>query len=199
MSSGSDREFVAPIERIDPDEHDPGSADPLETIGPRFRLNFDPDERMFLVRLLAELKALLTSDETEQNAPLLHRLFPPAFHDDPDKEAEYQRLMRDELVASRVASIDNVTAVLSPDDVDGKRPGKRAGKKSQAASIVLSEGDTMAFMQSLNAIRLVLGTMLDITDDDSSDRAEDDDSYEFGLYDHLGWILEFTVRALSGA
>jgi hypothetical protein len=193
----SDRGFVAPVERVDDDERT--AADPLGTFshadadsGPRFRLNFDPDERGFLVNLLAELKALLTSDETEATAPLLHRLFPPAFHDDPEKEAEYQRLMRVELVASRVAAIDSVTALLSPGD--GGTDGA-----ALAPSITLSQAETMAFMQSLNAIRLVLGTMLDITDDESSDDAETEDSYEFGLYEHLGWILEFTVRALSGS
>ncbi len=190
----SDRDFVAPVERVDDEER--AAADPLGTFtsdhaeaGPRFRLNFDPEERGFLVNLLAQLKDLLTGDETVQNAPLLHRLFPPAFHDDPEKEAEYQRLMREELVASRVAAIDSVTALLSPVDDDAAR----------APAITLGEGELMAFMQSMNAIRLVLGTMLDITDDDSSDEAEEEDSYEFGLYEHLGWILEFTVRALSGA
>jgi len=200
MSGGGGRKFIAPVERIDLDDgaaaDDPTLADGgAGENGPRFRLNFDPDERAFLVRLLAELKELLTSEETEATAPLLHRLFPPAFQDDPDKEAEYQRLMREELVASRVAAIDSVSALLSPDDGDSATNGGAAS----APSATLSEGDTMAFMQSLNAIRLVLGTMLEITDDDSSDAAEVDDSYEFGLYDHLGWILEFTVRALSGA
>ena len=204
MSSGSDRGFVAPVERIDHDtdtdtdiDTDINSDTDHETAsenGPRFRLNFDPDERAFLVRLLAELKELLTSEETEATAPLLHRLFPPAFHDDPDKEAEYQRLMREELVASRVAAIDSVSTLLSPAGAEDDGVGTDATQNA-----TLSEGDTMAFMQSLNAIRLVLGTMLDITDDESSDAAETGDSYEFGLYDHLGWILEFTVRALSGA
>ncbi len=197
MSSGRDRDFVAPVERIDDDER--LDADPLRAFDTgatgtftRYRLNFDPDERAFLVNLLAQLKDLLTSEATVETAPLLHRLFPPAFHDDPEKEAEYQRLMREELVASRVAAIDSVSALLSPDDTaadDAVRP----------KSITLSESELMAFMQSLNAIRLVLGTLLNITDDESSDEAEHEDSYEFGLYDHLGWILEFTVRALSGA
>ena len=189
----SERDFVAPVERILDDESTQTDVDG----GARFRLNFDPDERDFLVHLLAELKDLLTSDETEQSAPLLHRLFPPAFHDDPEKEAEYQRLMREELVASRVAAIDSVTALLSPAEDDDENGA--AESAARAPSITLSAAETMAFMQSLNAIRLVLGTMLNITDDESSDEAEERDSYEFGLYDHLGWILEFTVRALSGA
>ncbi len=106
------------------------------------------------------------------------RLFPTAYPDDEDKEAEYQRLMRDELVASRLAAIDSVTETLSGDEL-------------------LDETQTIAFMQSINAIRLVLGTMLGITDDESADDADVADTPEHHLYDFLSWLLEWTVRALS--
>jgi hypothetical protein len=52
-------------------------------------------------------------------------------------------------------------------------------------------------MQSLNAVRLVLGTMLDITDDETAEQADMDDSHEFQLYGYLGWLLEWTVQSLS--
>ena len=35
----------------------------------------------------------------------LRRLFPTAYHNDAKKDAEYQRLMREELLASRLSSI----------------------------------------------------------------------------------------------
>ena len=168
VDSMAEREFQPPVEEVD------GS----------FRLNFKSHERELIVRLLDELKDLLDSEASEATAPLLHRLFPPAFHDDPEKEAEYQRLMREELVKSRLAAIAGVTTMLTPDD-DGRLD-------------TLSESETMAFMQSVNAIRLVLGTMLDITDDESAEDADLDDSPEHNLYSYLGWILEWTVRALSG-
>lgn len=175
----SERDFVPPVDRVDNSDVDPlGAFDNGE--GPKFQLNFEVEERELLVRLLGEIKELLTSEPDERTAPLLHRLFPPAFHDDAEKEAEYQRLMRDDLVASRVAAVDSVTLILQK---DGR---------------TLSEGETMAFMQSLNAIRLVLGTMLDITDDESAEHADMEDSAEHGLYGYLGWILEWTVQALSG-
>jgi hypothetical protein len=52
----------------------------------------------------------------------------------------------------------------------------------------------------LNSLRLVLGTLLDA---DESDRVEDIDADDplFGqaqLYGYLGWLLEWTVAALSG-
>ena len=52
-------------------------------------------------------------------------------------------------------------------------------------------------MQSLNAVRLVLGTMLGITDDDSAEVADDGTSSEHQLYTFLSWLLEWTVQALS--
>jgi hypothetical protein len=175
----SDRNFAAPVERVDNSVVDPlGAFDSGQ--GPRFRLNFEIEERELLVRMLGEMKDLLTSEPNEQTAPLLHRWFHPAFHDDAEKEAEYQRLMREELVASRVAAVDSVTLLLAEPDR------------------TLGEGETMAFMQSINAIRLVLGTMLDITDDESAEAADMNDSPEYSLYGYLGWVLEWTVRALSG-
>lgn len=163
----TEREFVPPVEASD------GG----------WRLNFETEERDLLIRLLGELKGLLTSEEDERTTPLLHRLFPPAFHDDEEKEAEYQRLMRDELVASRLAAVDGVTRILGADGPD-----------------LLTENETMAFMQSVNAVRLVLGTLLDITDEDAADAADEadmDESPEHSLYSYLGWILEWTVRSLT--
>ena len=54
-----------------------------------------------------------------------------------------------------------------------------------------------ALMQSINTIRLVLGTMLGITDDESADAADTADTPEHHLYDFLSWLLEWTVRSLS--
>lgn len=177
------RNFVPPIERVDATSANDG-ADPLGSFddghGTQYRLNVDNEERLLLARLLGELKELLTSEADERTTPLLHRLFPPAFRDDPDKEAEYQRLMREELVASRVAAVDSVTALLTE---EGR---------------TLTEGETMAFMQSVNAIRLILGTLLGITDEESAEEADDNDGPEHSLYSYLGWLLEWTVRALSG-
>jgi hypothetical protein len=148
---------------------------PVEAVDGGWRINLDGEERALIVRLMDELEALLTGPG--DNA-LLQRLFPTAYPDDEEKEAEYQRLMREELVASRLASVEAVRTSLGGDDL-------------------LDEGETLAFMQSVNAVRLVLGTMLGITDDDSADAAEGADSPEHHLYDFLSWILEWTVRSLS--
>ena len=152
---------------------------PVRSVDGGFEITLDREERDLLARLLDELSALLTSD-AEEHRSLLSKLFPPAYPDDEEKEAEYQRLMREELVASRLAAIGVMLEALRADDGD-----------------LLDEPSTIAFMQSLNAVRLVLGTMLGITDDDSAEVADDGTSSEHQLYTFLSWLLEWTVQALS--
>ena len=151
---------------------------PVEAVVGGWRINLDTEERNLLLRMMGELRALLIGPDDHE---LLRRLFPVAYLDDEEKEAEYQRLMREELVASRLAAIESVTRTVDP----------------ASATTLLDEGDTIAFMQSINAIRLVLGSMLGITDDESADAAEATDSPEHHLYDFLSWLLEWTVRSLS--
>jgi hypothetical protein len=153
---------------------------PVEAVRGGWRINLDDEERNLLLRLMGELQALLTGPDDND---LIRRLFPVAYPEDEEKEAEYQRLMREELVASRLAAIESVTRTVEPAN----------------AKELLDEGETIAFMQSINAIRLVLGSMLGITDDESADAADDADSPEHHLYDFLSWLLEWTVRSLSPA
>jgi hypothetical protein len=95
--------------------------------------------------------------------------------------------MREELVASRLPAesvsrtIESVSRTIEPAN----------------AKVLLDEGETIAFMQSINAIRLVLGSMLGITADESADAADETDTPAHHLHDFLSWLLEWTVRSLS--
>lgn len=133
-----------------------------------------------LLRLLAELRGLLQSDDP-QVAPLVRRLFPPAYHLDDEADAEYQRYMREELMTSRLGGMDAVTDAL------------RAGRP-------LSDGEITGFMQSLNNVRLVLGTLLDVGEDHDPTDVDDDHPMvaEHQLYNYTSWLLEMTVQAISG-
>jgi hypothetical protein len=159
---------------------DRGVVPPVRSVEGGFEVTLPRDERDLLIRLLRELSSLLISDD-DGHRDLLSRLFPPAYPDDEDKEAEYQRLMREELVASRLAAIEEVATTLGPDGPE-----------------MLDEEQLVAFAQSINAVRLVLGSMLGVTDDDTADDAEDGDTSEHHLYTFLSWLLEWTVQALSG-
>lgn len=139
------------------------------------------EELELVARLCAELRALVLSDDP-QHAPLLRRLFPPAYHlaDDEEAEAEYQRLMREELVASRLESLSMVEATLLSDEP-------------------MDEAAMAAFVQSLNGVRLVLGTLLDVSEEHDPSAVADDDPMvgEHHLYTFLSWLLEHAVMAIS--
>jgi hypothetical protein len=154
---------------------------PVRRAGDGFVIDVDDDEAALIGRLSGELRALLAEEPDDPAAQaLLGRLFPSAYLDDDELEAEYQRLMREELVASKLAALDIVDATMADDRT-------------------LDEGGLMAFMQSINSVRLVLGTMLDVSDDPESDEvaAGFEESPEYALYGYLSWLLEHCVQALS--
>lgn len=161
------RRFQAPIEAVDGSD---GST--------HWELNLPPDQRDAVVHLLGELRELLTHGDHDRE-PLV-RLFPPSYVDDEEKQAEYRRLMRDDLVASRLRQIDLAEELLAVDGPDE-----------------LAEHQVVALLQSINAVRVVLGTILDVGEDDDDDDLEDA-SAEHQLYAFLSWMLEWTVRSLSG-
>jgi hypothetical protein len=155
---------------------------PVRADGDGFVVQLGADESALVRRLVDELRTLLTDELPDSEARvLLVRLFPVAHADDPEAEAEYQRLMRDELVQSKLAAFAIVDEVLaSPGRVDERR--------------------LIAFMQSINSIRLVLGTMLGVTDDPDLPEVNPgfEDAPEYHLYAWLSWLLDHIVHALSG-
>ena len=160
---------------------------PVRSKGDGFVIDIGNDEAAVVRRLVDELRSLLTDpghDDAGQG--LLARLFPVAYPDDDEMEAEYQRLMRDELVQSKLSALDIV------DETFGEPDG---------GAVALDEGRLLAVMQSINSIRLVLGTMLGVTDDPDNDEVTEqlEDSAEYHLYTYLSWLLDWCVRALSGA
>lgn len=139
-----------------------------------FVLDLDADEIHLVRRLVGEVRQLVTSGAADD--PKLARLFPPAYTDDDDSESEYRRLMQDELVTSRVAAIDSVETALAA-ETNGRVPLDAAGLEALATS--------------LNSVRLVLGTLLGISDDE-----DEPDVPEAALYHFLSWLLDGVVDAL---
>jgi Domain of unknown function (DUF2017) len=152
---------------------------PIERVRDGYAFNIGEEERQLVVRLLTELSDLLV---TGTDDPRLIRMFPPAYHlaDDAEAEAEYRRLMREDLVASRLAGITTVNASLQ-------------------ATGPVDEEAMVAFVQAINGLRLVLGTMLDVSEDHDPDDIDDDDPLvgEHHLYNFLSWLLDWAVRALA--
>lgn len=151
---------------------------PVRRSGDGFVVDLGADEAGLIRRLVGQLRELVSDPDPDgESRVLLHRLFPVVHTDDPEAEAEYQRLMREELVASKLAAFDVVDAALAGDG------------RLDAAGLV-------AFMQSVNSVRLVLGSMLGVSDDpDSEIDPEGEDTAEYQLYGFLSWLLEWSVRA----
>jgi hypothetical protein len=99
--------------------------------------------------------------------------------DDEEKEAGWQVLMGEELRTTRLAQLETVRAT--------------------AERTVLDDDEVQAWVQALNALRLVIGTRLDVSEDDDGPLSPDDpDAPAWAIYDFLGFLVDRTVAALSG-
>ena len=143
-----------------------------------FEITLTVDERSTLLSFVDQLSDILAIGPDDAR---LRRLFPTAYHENPDHDAEYQGYMRDELTQSRSASIAIVKEVLESTDL-------------------ITAAQLHAFMTVLNNLRLVLGTLLDVGEDDFEDDIDENDPAfgQWQLYGYLGWLMEWTISALSG-
>lgn len=140
----------------------------------QYRLRLPPQEREILRSLPGQLRDLLGSDD-----PALRRLFPPAYRDDPARQAEYEGLVSPELTRERLDAV----AVLER-TIDASK---------------LTEEEVTAWLRALNDLRLVLGTRLDVTEETYEEGLPEDDprSPAFALFAYLGWLEEQIVEALA--
>ena len=144
----------------------------------RYRIDLERWERDLLRTLPGQLRDLLQTDD-----PALERLFPTAYLGDDDetraRNEEYRRLMRGDLLSTKLSSLDVLEATVDAEHLD--------------------EEQLVAWMRSINDVRLVLGTRLDVSEDMDDEPFADDDprAGAYGLYQYLGFLQEWVVRALS--
>lgn len=136
----------------------------------RYALALPDEEREVLLGLLPQLRGLLTMDD-----PLARRVFPVAYAQDAEREREYQQLVRDELLESRLAAIDVIEETIDRDELDVEQ--------------------LEAWMTALNSLRLVLGTRLDVSEDLPDLEPDDPEAPVYALYEYLAWMLEQAVIA----
>jgi Domain of unknown function (DUF2017) len=141
-----------------------------------FELRLEPEERDLLRALPSQMREVLTGGTD----PALARLFPVAYPDDPEEEAEYRALVGDELLTTRLAALDTLA-----DSVDAER---------------LDEEQLLAWMRAINDVRLLLGTRLEVTENLADHDVAPDDPRAPGLavYHWLSWLQEQVVEALDG-
>ncbi len=150
---------------------------PVEPSGDgTYNLNLREDERALIAAIVPDLRAVLADNPGDE---MLTRLFPTARPDDPDAEAEYQEMVRDELVSKRLDRLDMVAEL--------------------AEATVLDQEQLAAWMGAVNDIRLVLGTRLAVSEEDEvefdEDEADTPESVARSAYWYLGWLLEHLVEA----
>lgn len=142
----------------------------------RFEVKLPDEEREMLHEILPQLRAALEGDASAD--PGFKRLFPVAYAQDPEHEAEYRALVGDELLTKRLAQVDLVLSTIDAPH--------------------LTEDELFAWMGSVNDLRLVLGTRLDVSEEtDLAVDPADPEAAAYSLYGYLGWLLEMLVEAAA--
>jgi hypothetical protein len=140
----------------------------------RYQLRLRPNEKVLLAGLVEQLREQLLASTDE---PSVRRLFPPAYPDDAERDAGYQVLTRDELLEHKLAALDTVERTLESNELD--------------------DAEMTAWMNTLNSLRLVLGTRLDVDEEPPELDEGDPLAPAYAVYEYLGWVLSQVVDALS--
>ncbi|MGH7698004.1 MAG: DUF2017 family protein [Candidatus Dormibacteria bacterium] len=140
--------------------------------GEQVQLRVSRSERRTLVQIVDRLEPLVEH---------CHWARPHAYQD-PEAEAEYQRLVGAELAGSRAADLARVRGLLQSDQ-----------------PILLSSDDAVAWLRALNLLRLALAERLGIRTDGWEEQFSSQQHRRSPLatLHLLSWVQEELVLALS--
>ena len=117
--------------------------------------------------------------------PVLARLLPNGYTDDPEASAEFRRYTEESLRTTKVAAAQTVLASLP----------------SAGGDVRLSEMECQQWLRALNDVRLALSVRLGITDEneDLSEQlaADDPRSAYIWVYQWLAYLQDSLIEALS--
>jgi hypothetical protein len=149
-------------------------------------MHFDSGEASLVRQLVEDLLSRLGAvDDAEPVAdPVLRRLFPDGYNDDPEAASELRSLIQDDLRDGKIGSARIVLESLADLPPSGR--------------LRLGADQSGAWLGTLNDLRLTLGTALDVTDDTDLELEGDDETESFALsvYGFLGWLQGNLVEAL---
>jgi hypothetical protein len=150
---------------------------------------FAADEVAVLRQVASEVIGLLT-DGFDRDDPVVERLFPDAYNDDPPQAADFRRYTEGDL---KTAKIDQAGAIL-------------AALPSNGGAVVRLDAEAAeAWLRALNDARLALGIRLDLKDD--TDLLEELDEAvmhdptsarvrQLTMYEYLGVLQESLLDAV---
>jgi len=162
----------------------------FEQVDGGLRLAIDDHSRKVVVHLLGELRGEVQEAKAATPSDLaahMKRLFPSAYHGDERLNDEYRRLTHGDIADSHLAAIDDAVALLAPDRV-------------------FTTSELERFVRAINAMRLVLGTLLDVsegdhddleTDEEGDDQHDDPVAAQRKVYAYLGWLLHTSLDELQ--
>ena len=162
----------------DPGAAVPGTAAPAAGQGPAPRA--EPEAS------LEEMAAMLgaAGPTTPPDDPVLARLLPDGYRDDPEAAGEFRRYTEQGLRSGKVAAAQTVLDTL---------PAK-------GGQVRLGPEDAQAWLRAINDVRLAIGTLLGITEDyevelEKASWADPRSAY-LEVYHWLGYVQDSLVRAL---
>jgi hypothetical protein len=136
-----------------------------------FVTHWTATDRAVIDDLAAELETSIGEAD-----PDLARLFPPAYLDDAERNEGYAALAGAELIESRRASLAVLRDAIQRDTA--------------------TEDEMAAMMRSVNDLRLVLGTRLDVSETDEGPPPGHPDAPAYAVYRHLTHLLGQIIAAL---
>ncbi|MFV1991341.1 MAG: DUF2017 family protein [Acidimicrobiales bacterium] len=136
------------------------------------RVHISQDERAVLRQLADEYREVLLGEKSDAT----RRLFPNAYAADPEANAAFIATSHDLLLRKRLDNLD-----LFEGSIDETQ---------------LRIDQAEIWIGIINDIRLVIGTALDVSEDQYPD-ATDDATYSEIVYSHLGYMLGDLLTALG--
>jgi len=156
------------------------------------------NERAAPVEALDPLETLLdfSGPTVEPEDPVLQRLFPTAYPDDPDAAGDFRRFtegaLRDGKAAAAVSVIDLLEEAGLPDHLT---------EGGLMIDVELDEPVAETWLRSFTDLRLALATRLEVEEGDEEFWATlpDDDprAQAHDIYEWVGYLQETLVEALS--
>jgi hypothetical protein len=149
---------------------------------------FSRQEARVLRQCVAELAAML-SDDPDPDDPAVERLFPDAYPEDPEEQAEFRRFTEADL---KQAKLGQAKTVLS----DLLEAGGEVHLDEEAADL---------WLRALTDVRLALGTRLGVLDDTDIEEELDEAVLrdptsprvgQLSVYAYLSFLQESLVSAL---
>jgi Domain of unknown function (DUF2017) len=177
------RNLVSQVSELMGTAADPGAADLTAPGSPAGPGPAGPGEpTLSIEELAAAIGAAGPTSPPED--PVLARLLPDAYRDDPEAAGEFRRYTEQGLRSGKVAAAQTVLDTLP------------AG----GGHVRLGPEDAQAWLRALNDVRLAIGTVLGITEDyeDELEGASwaDPRSAYLEVYHWLGYVQDSLVRAL---